>query len=77
MFYNINVNVIALSFLINLRRISQKEEKKLSIFQRYQKAYKEYGKILISVHVATSVIWFGSFYYVAISLVPLLGMYSL
>ena len=35
------------------------------ILQRFKLAYKEYGKVLIGVHVATSVVWFGSFFYLA------------
>ena len=35
---------------------------KLSILQRFKRAYKEHGKILVAVHVATSVVWYGSFY---------------
>lgn len=38
-------------------------EQTLSIFQRFKKAYKEHGKILVAVHVATSIVWFGSFYF--------------
>lgn len=41
------------------------EDKPLSIFQRFKKAYKEHGKILVCVHLATSAVWFGSFYYAA------------
>lgn len=49
--------------------------KKVSLFQRFKNAYKEYGKVLIGVHLATSVVWFGSFYYVArsgLDIAPLL-----
>lgn len=41
------------------------EDKPLTIFQRFKKAYKEHGKILVCVHLATSTVWFGSFYYAA------------
>ena len=37
----------------------------LSIFQRFKVAYKEYGKTLVAVHVATSVVWYGAFFYAA------------
>ncbi|ELT89250.1 hypothetical protein CAPTEDRAFT_159376 [Capitella teleta] len=40
-----------------------KPEEKISIFKRFKNAYKEYGKLLIGVHAATSCVWYGSFYY--------------
>ncbi|XP_023242423.1 protein FAM210A-like [Centruroides sculpturatus] len=43
----------------------EKEEKKMSLVQRYKTMLKEYWYVLIPVHVATSLVWFGSFYYVA------------
>ncbi|XP_076112914.1 uncharacterized protein LOC143080774 [Mytilus galloprovincialis] len=54
---------------------SDSVEQNLSIFQRFKKAYKEHGKVLIGVHLVTSTFWFGSFYYLALSgidVVPLL-----
>lgn len=44
---------------------SVQPEEKLSVFKRYKKMLKEYWYVLIPVHVATSLIWFGSFYYLA------------
>lgn len=44
---------------------SAQPEEKLSIFKRYKKMLKEYWYVLIPVHVATSLVWFGSFYYLA------------
>lgn len=41
------------------------QEEKLSVFQRFKKTYKEHGKVLICVHLATSAVWFGSFFYAA------------
>lgn len=41
------------------------DDSNLSVFQRFKRAYKEHGKVLIAVHVATSVVWFGSFFYAA------------
>ncbi|WAR13150.1 F210A-like protein [Mya arenaria] len=38
---------------------------KLSVFQRFKKTYKEHGKVLVGVHIFTSSIWFGSFFYAA------------
>ena len=37
----------------------------LTIFGRFKNAYKEYGKVLVCVHVATSAIWYGAFFYAA------------
>ncbi|KAK3576372.1 hypothetical protein CHS0354_018920 [Potamilus streckersoni] len=44
---------------------SGQPEQKDSIFQRFKKAYKEHGKVLIGVHLVTSAVWFISFYYAA------------
>lgn len=54
-------------------------EEQQSVFQRFKKAYKEHGKVLIAVHVATSIVWFGSFYTAArlgIDIVPLLEKWN-
>ena len=40
----------------------EEEEKKLTLYQRFKKTYKEHGKVLVAVHVATSLVWFGTFY---------------
>ncbi|XP_053402072.1 uncharacterized protein C18orf19 homolog A-like [Mercenaria mercenaria] len=40
-------------------------EEKLSVFQRFKKTYKEHGKVLVGVHLVTSAVWFGSFFYAA------------
>ena len=42
--------------------VSQNGENKLSVFQRFKKTYKEHGKVLIIVEVATSIFWYGLFY---------------
>ncbi|KAI8501895.1 hypothetical protein Bbelb_203070 [Branchiostoma belcheri] len=39
----------------------------LTLFQRFKYMVKDYGHVLIPVHVATSLVWFGCFYYMAIS----------
>lgn len=36
--------------------------KKKGLFQRFKDAYKQYGTALIAVHVATSCVWFTTFY---------------
>ncbi|XP_065281397.1 uncharacterized protein C18orf19 homolog B [Dermacentor albipictus] len=40
-------------------------EEKLNIFQRYKKMFKEYWYVMLPVHIATSIVWFGSFFYLA------------
>lgn len=40
----------------------EKEEKPLTLYQRFKKTYKEHGKVLVAVHLATSSVWFGCFY---------------
>ncbi|XP_041376251.1 uncharacterized protein C18orf19 homolog A-like [Gigantopelta aegis] len=42
-------------------------DQNISVFQRFKKTYREHGKILVCVHVATSIVWFGSFYALASS----------
>lgn len=39
------------------------EEKKLSLFKRFKQMARDYWYVLIPVHCATSVVWFGGFYY--------------
>lgn len=54
---------------------SQEEPEKLSIYQRFKRTYKEHGKILVAVHVTTSIVWYGAFYMAAksgIDIVPYL-----
>lgn len=38
------------------------ESEKLSILQRFKRTYKRHGKILVGVHIVTSLVWYGSFY---------------
>jgi hypothetical protein len=49
------------------------DEKSVGIFQRfknaYKNAYKEYGKVMFGVHLATSAVWYGMFYYAALKYV--------
>nr|XP_014286684.1 protein FAM210A [Halyomorpha halys] len=42
-------------------------EKKLSIFKRFKAMYRDYWYVLVPVHLVTSAVWFGSFYYMASS----------
>lgn len=43
----------------------EEDESKMTVFQRFKKVYKEYGKTLIAVHVVTSIGWYGAFYLMA------------
>lgn len=42
------------------------QDKSISLVQRFKKTFKQYGKVLIPVHLLTSSIWFGTFYYAAL-----------
>ncbi|XP_053570861.1 protein FAM210A [Bombina bombina] len=56
------------------------QDKSIGLFQRFKKTFKQYGKVLIPVHLVTSSIWFGSFYYAAIkgvNVVPFLEFIGL
>ena len=44
---------------------SSTQEPKLTLLQRFHKTYKEHAKILIGVHLVTSAVWFGGFFYAA------------
>lgn len=41
------------------------QDKSIGLFQRFKKTFKQYGKVMIPVHLVTSSVWFGSFYYAA------------
>ncbi|XP_015213234.1 uncharacterized protein C18orf19 homolog A [Lepisosteus oculatus] len=50
------------------------------LYQRFKKTFKQYGKVMIPVHLVTSTVWFGSFYYAAmkgVNLVPFLEFVGL
>ncbi|NXN95288.1 F210A protein, partial [Rhinopomastus cyanomelas] len=51
------------------------QDKSISLVQRFKKTFKQYGKVMIPVHLLTSTVWFGSFYYAAmkgVNVVPFL-----
>ncbi|XP_067393575.1 protein FAM210A [Emydura macquarii macquarii] len=53
------------------------QDKSISLFQRFKRTFKQYGKVMIPVHLLTSSIWFGSFYYAAmkgVNVVPFLEL---
>lgn len=41
------------------------QDKSIGLFQRFKRTFKQYGKVLIPVHLLTSSVWFGTFYYAA------------
>ncbi|XP_062986587.1 protein FAM210A [Elgaria multicarinata webbii] len=56
------------------------QDKSISLVQRFKKTFKQYGKVLIPVHLLTSSIWFGVFYYAAlkgVNVVPFLEFIGL
>lgn len=51
------------------------QDKSSGLIQRFKKTFKQYGKVMIPVHLLTSSLWFGTFYYAAmkgVNLVPFL-----
>nr|XP_006826079.1 PREDICTED: uncharacterized protein C18orf19 homolog A-like [Saccoglossus kowalevskii] len=44
--------------------VESEELQKMSLWQRYKIVLKQYGKVMIPVHLATSTVWYGSFYYI-------------
>ncbi|XP_058503797.1 uncharacterized protein C18orf19 homolog A-like [Solea solea] len=56
------------------------QDKSIGLFQRFKKTFKQYGKVMIPLHLVTSSVWFGSFYYAAmkgVNVVPFLEMIGL
>ncbi|XP_028985033.1 uncharacterized protein C18orf19 homolog A [Betta splendens] len=55
-------------------------DKSTGLVQRFKKTFKQYGKVMIPVHLVTSSVWFGSFYYAAmkgVNVVPFLELIGL
>lgn len=51
------------------------QDRSIGLMQRFKKTFKQYGKVMIPVHMVTSSVWFGTFYYAAmkgVNLVPFL-----
>ncbi|CAG6016079.1 protein FAM210A-like [Menidia menidia] len=48
-----------------MAEIDPLQDKSIGLYQRFKKTLKQYGKVLIPVHLATSSVWFGTFYYAA------------
>ncbi|XP_022609373.1 protein FAM210A [Seriola dumerili] len=56
------------------------QDKSIGLFQRFKKTFKQYGKVMIPVHLVTSSVWFGTFYYAAmkgVNVLPFLEMIGL
>ncbi|XP_060527912.1 uncharacterized protein C18orf19 homolog A isoform X2 [Cylas formicarius] len=46
-------------------RDAKKKVEKKSLFKRFKEMYRDYWYVLIPVHLATSAVWCGAFYYLA------------
>lgn len=56
------------------------QDKSIGLVQRFKKTFKQYGKVMIPVHLVTSSVWFGTFYYAAmkgVNVVPFLEVIGL
>ncbi|XP_077348520.1 protein FAM210A [Lithobates pipiens] len=56
------------------------QDKSIGLVQRFKKTFKQYGKVMLTVHVLTSSVWLGTFYYAAIlgiNVVPFLEFVGL
>ncbi|KAI3361505.1 hypothetical protein L3Q82_013649 [Scortum barcoo] len=56
------------------------QDKSGGLVQRFKKTFKQYGKVMIPVHLLTSSVWFGTFYYAAmngVNVVPFLELIGL
>ncbi|XP_028837331.1 uncharacterized protein C18orf19 homolog B-like [Denticeps clupeoides] len=56
------------------------QDKSIGLYQRFKKMFKQYGKVMVPVHLVTSSVWFGAFYYAAmkgVNLVPFLDYVGL
>ncbi|XP_069813923.1 protein FAM210A [Dendropsophus ebraccatus] len=56
------------------------QDKSIGLVQRFKKTFKQYGKVMVTVHVLTSSVWLGTFYYAAvkgINVVPFLELIGL
>ncbi|KAL0171831.1 hypothetical protein M9458_032142, partial [Cirrhinus mrigala] len=49
----------------NKGEVDPLQDKSIGLFQRFKKTFKQYGKVMVPVHIVTSTVWFGSFYYAA------------
>ncbi|VDP24330.1 unnamed protein product [Soboliphyme baturini] len=49
-------------------------ETKLTSVQRFKLLFKKYWYVLVPVHLVTSAFWFGTFYYMAVSGIDIVGL---
>lgn len=63
----LNKYSVAPACVRNLSNDVQNPEKppKLGLVAQFKQMYKDYWYVLVPVHLVTSAIWFGAFYYVA------------
>ncbi|KAK3919119.1 Protein FAM210A [Frankliniella fusca] len=47
---------------------------KLSLYQRLKAMYRDYWYVIVPVHVSTSIVWFGCFYYAASSGIDIIAI---
>lgn len=52
------------------------QDKSIGLYQRFKKTFKQYGKVMIPVHLVTSSVWFGTFYYAAMKWVVLFSHHT-
>lgn len=58
-----------------ISKANETVEQKKTLWQKFKQMYKEYWYVLVPVHLVTSTVWYGSFYYIArsgIDIVPIL-----
>jgi len=41
------------------------QDNSIGLVQRFKRTFKQYGKVMIPVHLVTSSVWLGTFYYAA------------
>lgn len=49
----------------NVSKGVEEKEEKLSLFKRFKVMYRDYWYVLVPVHIVTSTMWFGGFYFMA------------
>jgi len=56
------------------------QDNSIGLYQRFKRMFKQYGKVMIPVHLLTSSVWLGTYYYAAmkgVNVVPFLEMIGL
>ena len=57
----VNAKILFSRHFSSLQKVPTEEEK-TNIFQKFKKMSKDYWYVLVPVHLATSIVWFGGFY---------------